>query len=237
MKMETKTFQWNNQIGHRSRRAWLLLVDPRTDRMYVFEGKNIPGVIAITGTDYEKAGKWSHTTFRLESPAHIRHIAGHDGWETDKFTEGLKATTDFPRPIDRWIDVADALGVTLPEVQRFLREWRPREADRLDEVEAALGDMVEAEDELGNDTEIIVINFGSPTNRQIRDGFWDWPVIVSMGDDEIARLTRDPETGQYITQGRVEIISQTHSSGYHGGYISLRLAVPAGAVARHERPE
>lgn len=129
-------FEWSNQLGSRDRKPWLLLV--REGRVHVFSGENIPGVVAVVGTDYCKNGKWSYTTYRLELATGVRAIDGRDGWETGRFVEGLCAAVGFSRPIDRWTDVAEALGVAVPEAMRFLRAWRPKAAARLDEVDAAL---------------------------------------------------------------------------------------------------
>lgn len=85
-------FIWSDQMGHRGRGAWLLLVDSE-GHIHRFTGENILGVCAVVGTDYKKAGKWSHTTYRLELAPGVRAIAGRDGWETGRFVEGLGAAT------------------------------------------------------------------------------------------------------------------------------------------------
>lgn len=133
--METQV--WDDQLGHRSRRSWLLVIDQQST-LHLFSGENIPGVLVVVGSDYVQKGKWSHTTYRFVTSPGVRVIAGHNGWETGRFTEGLHAATKFERPIDRWEDVAEALGVSVDEAMRFLRAFRPQEAEYLDEVEAAL---------------------------------------------------------------------------------------------------
>jgi hypothetical protein len=201
-----------------------------------FTGESLPGIVAVVGIDYEKAGKWSHTTYRLELAPGVRAIAGRDGWETGRFVEGLRDAVHFGRPVDRWIDVANALGVTLAEAQRFLREWRPKAAARLDEVEAALAEMVEAEDAHDGDTEIVAVSFGSPTNRLMAQGFWKWPVVIRLSGQEVGRVV-PVGYGDYEAHGRVKILAIERSAGYHGGYVSMRLAVPAGAEAQHGEVE
>jgi hypothetical protein len=195
----------------------------------VFKGENIPGVVAVVGTDYEKAGKWSHTTYRLELAPGVRAIAGKDGWETGRFVEGLRDAVRFGRPIDRWIDVANALGVTIQEAMRFLREWRPKAAEALDRVEEA----IEAVDTVADEgAEIVSISFGGPTRRQREAGFWDWPVRVLLDGQEIGRVVRD-ERLYWVAFGQVKVLAVESSSGHGGGYVSMRLAVPAGAKAYH----
>jgi len=224
-------FEWSDRIGSRGRSAWLLLVDGE-GRIHRFLGENISGVVAVIGTDYEKAGKWSHTTYRLELAPGVRPIAGRDGWETGRFVEGLRSAVHFERPIDRWVDVANALGVTISETMRFLCEWRPKAAEALDAVEKA----IEAVDTLADDgAEIISISFGGPNRRQRAEGFWSWPVLVLLDGEEIGRLV--PEGSFYIPSGSVKLLAMETSGGHGGGYVSMRLAVPAGAVAVHRREE
>jgi hypothetical protein len=128
---------YTSQLGHRSRKPWLLLITP-TNEIRLFTGAPIPGIVAIIGEDYEKNGKWSSTTYRLALADGVRTISGHEGWEQGSFREGLlKALPDHPAT-DRWSEIANALGVSLAETQRFLREWRPKEAEHLNKIEADL---------------------------------------------------------------------------------------------------
>lgn len=223
-------FTWDNKMGSRSRSAWLLLIKNGT--VYVFQGEHIYGICAIVGTDYKKQGKWSYTTFRMELAPGVRAIAGKDGWETGRFVEGLRSAVSFPAPIDRWADVANALGVTLTEAQRFLREWRPKAAEALDEVENTL---CQIDEETDGDFEIVTVNFGAPTRRRREAGFWSWPVLVLLDNQEIGRLV--PEGSFYVPSGQVKLLAMETSSGFGGGYVSMRLAVPAGAVAVHKEEE
>ncbi len=226
-----KNVIWSDQLGHRSRRAWLLLMTP-DGVINEFTGVNIPGIVAVQGTDYEKAGKWSHTTYRLAIADGVRYIAGHTGWETGTFTEGLASATGR-KYCDTWIDVANALQVTVAEAQRFLQQ-RPEAAKRLDAAEAAVAAIDDVCGEEGGET--IAISFGSPTRRMMAEGFWDWPVKIFLAGQEVARVTPDRK-GDWAntpTTGPVKILAAEKSSGPRGGSISLRLAVPAGATARHE---
>ncbi len=123
---------WSDGIGSRGRNPFLLFV--RGDEAIVFHGQNIPGVVVVRGTDYTKNGKWSHTTYRLELASGIRHIAGRDGWETGRFVEGLASAVGCKTP-DTWADTATALGISVPSAMELLRSWRPKAAEKLDEVE------------------------------------------------------------------------------------------------------
>jgi hypothetical protein len=223
--------EWSNGRGARGRMPWLLFV--KSGKVIRFTGESIPGVVAVVGSDYVQNGKWSHTTYRLELAPGVRAIPGRDGWETETFREGLRAATG--QPTDRWYQCANALGVTLAEAQRFLREWRPLAAEHYDQVEAALEAVATETDD---DFEEIAVSFGSPTRRQREAGFWTWPVIVARAGQEIGRLTLDSEGYKYeVASGPIRILEQSRSGGYGGGYVSIRIAAPAGSRAIHAEPQ
>ncbi len=134
-----KTIEYKEQLGHRRRAPWALVVV--NGRIHLFEGKSIPNVVAVVGHDYEQDGRWSRNYYRLAMPDDAMFISGHDGWETGRFTEGLRDAIRFDRPIDRWIDLAEALRADLAEARRFLLSWRPKAAAELDAVELALAGL------------------------------------------------------------------------------------------------
>jgi len=110
--------------------AWLLLIG---NEVFPFEGKPIAGLVAVLGTSYQKAGKWSSTTYRLALAPGVKYIQGVTGWETGTFAEGLAEATHVSH-VDTWEELAGALGVPIPSAQRFLRAWRPQAAEALDEL-------------------------------------------------------------------------------------------------------
>jgi hypothetical protein len=126
---------WSNKIGHRGRRPFLLFI--HEGKVRPFMGQHIPGVVVVRGTDFTQDGKWSHTTYRLQTAAGVREISGREGWETGRFTEGLGDAVGVPTP-DTWADVATALGVSVASAMEFLRDWRPDSAQSLDAVQRAL---------------------------------------------------------------------------------------------------
>jgi len=215
--------QWTNQIGARDREPWLLLV--KGDAVVAFHGEDIPGLVVVRGTDSEKNGKWSCTTFRLQLAGGVRHIAGRDGWETSRFVEGLASTMGVKTP-DTWAEVAHAMGISVPAAMDFLRGWRPKAAAKLDEVEQSLAALDAAAGDA--DAVTITVSFGSPTNRAIREGFWDAPKSIPGTTGEIRLIS--PSRGW--KEGNIEIIgvsgtvlSVRHSAGMHGGYYAVQVAV------------
>jgi len=214
---------WKDKMAPRCRRAWAIVVGPG-DEIELFTGDSIPGKVAVVGRDYKKCGIWSHNIYRLEIAEGVRFIPGHMGFETGTFVEGLRAATG--QPTDRWHEVANALGVSLPVAQDFLRAWLPKEARRLDQVEADLASL-DAASPTGAAT--VSITYGSPTRVARERGFWEWPVrILDEGGEEIGRVSPDGEPS-----GAVKILKRNHMAGHGGGYVSMLLAVPEGCRAEH----
>lgn len=212
--------EWNDGIGPRARRAWLLVVGPG-DRVRAFAGESIPGVVAVVATAYHKDGKWSSTTYQIEAAPGVRLIPGRDGWETGTLREALKAP--------RWVDGANAVGVSLPAWQAFVREWRPKAAAHWDSVEESLASLDEVE---AGGAEEIAISIGGPTRRQRDAGFWDWPIRVLDEDGaEVGRIAA--VDGHLQATGPVRMLDVTRTSGPGGGYVTFRLGVPAGCRAVH----
>lgn len=230
---------YSDGIGSRSRRPWLLLIKGET--IAAFKGENIPGTVVVRGTDYQKNGKWSHTTFRLELAQGVRAISGRDGWETGKFVEGLRSAVSFGQAIDTWADVANAMGVSVPSVMAFLKEWRPKAAEALDQVDAQLEalDAAVSKDAVV-DTETVVVSFGGPNNRAIAGGFWKNPKSITGHGGELRLI--DVEKGWIKENIQVvgmsgAVLSATHASGYRG-YVSVTVAVvPGSEVAKTEEPQ
>jgi len=221
---------WGDRQGRRGRQAFLLLIAMDKNLVHVFSGKDIPGVVVIENRDYTKDGKWSHNTYELALANHVRPIAGHEGWNTGSFLEGMREACHLPHTPTKWLEVANALGVSIAEAQRFLRDYRPEEASRIDEVERAIEAMA---DTAYGDYEITTFSFGGPTCYEMEEGYWDLPVLVINKDGkEIGCIT--PSGNDWLPEGHVKLLEVERSKGRHGGYVSLRLAIPAGTYVVHE---
>lgn len=218
-----KNVTYSDKMGHRSRSPWAIVIGPG-DKLELFTGESIPGKVAIVGADYTKNGKWSHSTYRLQLASGVRFLPGLMGWETGTFVEGLAYATG--KITDRWHDVANALGVSLPAAQEFLRAWLPKAAGRLDRIEADLASL----DEMSTaGVATISISYGAPTRAERNEGFWEWPVRVLDEDGkEVGRISTDVGPS-----GDVRVLNCVRSFGHGGGYISLTLAVPEGCSVVH----
>ena len=217
--------KWKDQMGSRSRAAWLLFV--KGDQVIPFHGDNIPGVVAVKGHDYEQCGRWSSTTYRLTVADDVRHIAGYSGFETGRFAEGLGAALRRPTP-DTWSEVAEALGVSVPSASAFLRSWRPKAADNLDAVDAALEELEEQEEDTSA-TIVTTVSFGGPSRRERGDGFWESPKGIPGYDGAEIRLV-DPErgweTGNIAVSGVAgTVLDVRRTAGRGGGYCAVTVAV------------
>lgn len=214
---------YSDELASRRRRPWAIIIGPG-DELELFSGTSVPGKVAVVGCDYTQNGVWSHHTYRLEVAPGVRFLSGHFGFETGTFTEGLRTATG--QPTDRWHEVANALGVSLPVAQDFLRGWLPKEARRLDQVEA---DLASLDEESPTGAATISITYGAPTRAARERGFWEWPVRVLDPDgQEVGRVSPEGEPS-----GEVRVLKRETISGYGGGYVSLLLAVPEGCRAEH----
>jgi len=225
--MEDNQIKWSDGLGSRSRSPFLLLI--KGDEVFAFKGEDIKGLVVVLGHDYEKNGKWSHTTYRLQLAAGIRSVPGMSGWETGRFVEGLARAVGCKTP-DTWTEVAKALDVSVPSAMKFLRVWRPKAAETLDEVETALINLEEASGQ-ETDFETVVVSFGSPNNRAISDGYWEKPKKIPGFEAEI----RLKDVSGSWHEGNIEVVgisgkvlSVAHSSGMHGGYYAVSVAVIPG---------
>ena len=218
-----KNITYSNRMAPRRRRAWALVIGPG-DEIEEFLGETIPGKVAITGYDFEKCGVWSHSTYRLTVAPGVRFLPGHQGFETGTFTEGLRAATH--KPTDRWHEVANALGVSLPVAMKFLRSWLPGAAEKLDRVEEDLASLDETS-AVGAAT--LTVSYGAPNRKAREEGFWEWPVRVLDEDGvEVGRVTADGSPS-----GDIKLLKRETASGHGGGFVSLMLAVPEGCRAEH----
>lgn len=222
-----KNIEWNDGLGSRSRSPWLLLI--KGEEIVAFTGETIPGFVVVRGTNYKKNGKWSNTTYRLTLADGVREISGRAGWESGLFVEGLGRATSNSTP-DTWTDLAKCLGVSVPAAMKFIRGWKSGTAKAMDETEAALV-VLEESTEADDDTEKVTVSFGSPTNRSIRNGFWESPKSIPGYEAEI-RLV-DPSEGW--SKENIEVVgisgtvlSAESSSGMHGGYRAVTVAVIPG---------
>lgn len=206
-----KEWSWNNGDGRRGREARCVVVDA-VGNVHDFVGKDILGVVKVMGSDYEKAGKWSNHTYRCISPENVTPVIWRQDWNTGE---------TFPQ--DTWEEAFMWLASIAPRAEfesfvSYVRKYFPKAASKFDNNAAAL-----AEFEKFEKIDDVVISFGCPTNRQIREGWWDAPktqdgVTVAPGSNGWSNPV-------VIEPAGAVVLSSVHTRGMHGGYYKIRVAI------------
>ena len=125
-----------------------------------------------------------------------------------------------------WGEVAEILGLPVDIAQAIIRAEYKATAERLDKLEEFVL-AVEAE---GHEAETVVISFGSPTNRAIREGYWGSPKSGQASDGR--KVIAEPGNGVdwlnpvVIEPEGTKVLSARHTSGMHGGYYTIEVVVP-----------
>lgn len=232
---------YSDQLGSRGRKPWGVVVGPG-DSLVEFSESERVGVKFVNST-YEQNGKWSHTTWRVILPPGSRLVSGHLGWETGTWREALSRETR--QDVVTWLDAARALGVSVASVMDYARQWHKRDARHFDEVDRKLAeadDAAEAASSAAAEPTTVAVSFGAPTRRRMAEGFWEWPLAIRDETGNLRGYVR-PGQGKYGTDNSVyipdpdltvvQVLDVVQSSGYHGGYVTVRLALPAGWTAEH----
>lgn len=124
-----------DKMGSRGRVSFAVLI-ASDGAVTAFLGASIPGLVAVTGKEYKKDGKWSNTTYRFALVEGVRVITGHAGFESGLLPDGVARATN--QACDSWAGLAAAMGADPASVETWLRAIAPRSAGVLDERAAAL---------------------------------------------------------------------------------------------------
>ena len=207
-------YSYNDGLCAAGRRPRLYLA--KGGEVCKFSGENIPGFCAIATSQYEKRGKWSNTTYQLDLVPGVRPLY---------FLSPMHGT--WGDNLGSWGEVVETLGLPVDIAQAIIRAEYKTTAERLDKLEEfALA--VEAE---GYETETVVISFGSPTNRAIREGYWGSPKSGQTSDGR--KVVIEPGNGVrgwnnpvVIEPEGTKVLSSRYSPGMHGGYYTIEVVVP-----------
>jgi len=209
------TYIFNDGLrpGGRWPKLWLA----KNNKLRKFRGTNIPGYCVIVRETFEKRGKWSNTSYEIELAKGVRPIYMlpplHGEWG-EHFSS--------------WADVSLEMGISVEKARSLVRLEYPKTFRRLEAI-----DIFGIEQEKsGAGTEIVTISFGSPTNRQIAEGYWDTPKSGYTADGAIEVIVA-PNNGPdkwyqpiVLAPDGAQIISAKRSPGRHGGYVTVEVAVP-----------
>lgn len=127
-------WRWNDGMGSRSRYPRCMVIAP-DGNVHWFAGSSIPGVVKVLGSDYEKNGKWSNSTYRCVSPAGTIIIS----WMQD-FGTGRTFTQDTWEESFAWLQ-KQAPHANFTSFEAVVRANVPKHAARCDENDAAMREM------------------------------------------------------------------------------------------------
>jgi hypothetical protein len=178
-----------------------------------FAGLAVPGWCAITGQDYKKAGQWSSTTYRLLLAPGVRALELvsplHNEWGHD---------------LPSWGAVAECLGLPVEVARGIVRTHFRTTAERLDAVEAFAAKASEAV------TETVTVSFGSPTRRQIQEGYWSLPKSAKTSDGRTVTVAPGPSgwgSPTVVEPEGARVVDSRHTPGMNGGYWTVEVAIQA----------
>lgn len=194
------------------RRPHLVLVKGTECREFGGELPTEWGVV-VTATD-EVAGKWSGTKYVLELARGVRAIHFlsplHGRWGENYLS---------------WGEVVLELGLPVEQAKQLVGKLYPTAAKRLDDIEA----FEAAQETAGEGAELVVVSFGSPTNRQVNAGFWEESKRgrTSTGVEvEVAPGEKGWATPVVVQPAGALVVGAQRTPGHHGGYWAIEVQVP-----------
>ena len=220
-----KEYYWDDKRGTGSLGyAGLLLVDERNDRLLIFRGNDIDGVVAIRHSNFVKDGKWSRTEYKLVLPDHVRAIPFYG-----RVVSGVART--LRKEFAIVADFANALNVSEREARRFLSEHdeRRQQLAALDATAEKLAAVAEASD--GDEPQHFRHSFGPFFKRHIH----------RMDDDVVFLDPEGNEVGRISAEDAYNAKRDKIADGYYlqyynrgsrtgHGFVEVEALIPKGAT-------
>lgn len=213
---------WNNKMESRGRKPVAIIVGA-DGSVAEFRTTGVLGQYAVHEVDHEKCGKWSNSTYRITMSEGVRFFTWTPDFESGKSFAGCETWDDV------YAEVFQSVGLPLDResLVACLRAMKSGLAERLDQSEAILASLSNGNDD---EVEIVTINFGRPTNRQIDAGFWTRDEIEFDG----VSLRKTCEYWQSAMLDDIEVVEPEGAKvlaidrqrGHHGGYVSIKVALP-----------
>lgn len=209
------TYNDGRQPGGRRPRLWLAKNGDGVAKK--FNGNDIPGFAIVASQEFRPNGKWSNTTYRLMISPGVTPVYMisplHGIWGQDFLS---------------WCEAAAQLGISEALARQIVASEYPDTAARLDKIEAEFARLAETSPE----PEVVFIHFGSPTNRQIEDGFWETPKEGETTDGRLVRIVRDDSEGWHkpraVEPEGAVVVGVKKTPGHHGGWYEVQVVVPPG---------
>lgn len=208
---------WNNKPKSRGRKPSAIIINA-DGAVSEFRESGVIGQYHVSETEYEKAGKWSNSTYRITLGSGVRFYSWVPDFGTGKSFPEANTWEDVYREIFQNV----GLPIERESLVACMRAMRPKFAARIDESESILLS-------LGKEPELVKISFGSPTNRQIDAGFWTRSEVTQDG----VTIQKDCEYWNYATLATVRVVDPPNARvlrveterGYHGGYVTVTVAL------------
>lgn len=197
---EARIEGWNDGLQSRSRHSRLLIYDRA--QIIEFQGKAIPGVVAIKSESYTKNGKWSNTSYSLVVAA---------GWKISPITQswGLGYYVDdvsSMKAIKEQLGLDSSLSNAV--VEEYLKRHLYKTYVRLQNYRRQLAEIEAVEEKLG-------VEFAPYAYTRKR-------ITKRAGDN---RLVVDGEVWNYEETPHVKIKSHQTFSGHGGGSDEYELLI------------
>lgn len=154
---ETTEFGYSDRIGSRNRRSMLIVYCK--NEILVFNGEDIPTVLAIRSSNFTKDGKWSHTTYDLSLAAGWKFSSLTQDWNNGLFVpdfqsiKRIKNCLELPKDVQR------------KAVENFLQKELSGTWKRYQEVLQKMERLEEFAEELNADVEPFEFQKQKITNR------------------------------------------------------------------------
>ena len=203
---------YNDGLRHAGRTPRLYLTNGEV--AHKFLGDNLPGCVTIATEKFTKNGKWSNTDYLLHLSPGFRALSFlsplHGVWGDD---------------LGSWAEVATKLQLPLPLAQEIIRHEYPKTAARLDAVEVFAAEVGKTA------LENVVVSFGSPTNREIKAGWWNEPKSALSADGQTKVVIQPhPVRGwnepSVVQPESARIVNIVDYPVMHGGSFAITVAVP-----------
>jgi len=143
----------------------------------------LEGLMAILTHKYVQNGKWSGDTWSLALAEGVKAGVLVQGWETGTNYEALGSAgwKECHQALEKLLDCS----IDFEHMYDFFHQ-DPFKAfakafDERDEALAAISKPAKAE--------VVELRFGAPTNREIKNGYWETSKDVKLSDGRYVRVT------------------------------------------------
>lgn len=97
--IEASIVTYNNGIGNRNRQCRLMIYT--RNRIWDFDGSDIPGIAMVIGTpDYTRKGKWSNTTYKIQLAAGVKASYKMQNFDSGKYVDNHTSINSIKKELE-----------------------------------------------------------------------------------------------------------------------------------------